>query len=367
MRAQYLLVIPVAILFVFGVVMIFNTTSAEILDCSLSQNAHYPFMRQLLYGTLGVIGAALCYQWGFRRLLQAAPELLALLSLLLIAVFIPGLGIMANGSRRWVGMAGWSVQPSEVVKYVLPLFVIGKLPELRARLCWKTILKVFAILCIPLGLILLEPNNGTLAVMGCTLMVVAFLSGIPARFWAIPAAAVLAIASAFACTLPYAQARIQNYLHPERDIMGKGHQPYQAKVASGSGGVWGKGPGKSLQKLSYLPESQNDYIGAIFAEEYGFFGVMLLVALYGWLTLLGVSIAMRARDDLALYAAAAITFLLGFQAFLNLGVVSGLLPSTGLNLPFFSQGGSSLMANMAAVGLLMDIARESDARVEAAA
>ena len=142
------------------------------------------------------------------------------------------------------------------------------------------------------------------------------------------------------------------YLNPELDIRGRGHQPYQAKIAAGSGKLMGKGPGNSLQKLSYLPEAQNDYIAAIYAEEFGFLGMIVLITLYMLVAYFGFSVAISTADQVGLCVAASFTFLISFQAFMNLGVVSGLLPSTGLNLPFFSQGGSSLIVNMMAISLI---------------
>jgi cell division protein FtsW len=153
--------------------------------------------------------------------------------------------------------------------------------------------------------------------------------------------------------------RIKVYMNPEYDLKGKGHQPYQAKIAAGSGGLLGKGLGESLQKLEYLPEARSDYIAAIFAEESGFVGMTGLILLYMTIGFCGFSIAQRAKDADGFYVAAIFTFLICFQAFLNLGVVSGLLPSKGTNLPFFSQGGSSLLANMMALCVLLNVAHQS--------
>ena len=146
-------------------------------------------------------------------------------------------------------------------------------------------------------------------------------------------------------------------MHPELDLKGRGHQPYQAKIAAGSGRLLGKGPGNGLQKLSYLPEAQNDYIAAIYAEEFGFVGMMALITLYLILASIGFYIAFQCGDRGGYYLASCAAFLISLQAFLNLGVVSGLLPSTGLNLPLFSQGGSSLMANIAGLSLLFSVAK----------
>jgi len=157
--------------------------------------------------------------------------------------------------------------------------------------------------------------------------------------------------------MPHVSDRIHVYLHPESDLRGKGHQPHQAKIAAGSGELWGKGLGESLQKLEYLPEARSDYIAAIFAEECGFMGMLGLIFLYMLIGFCGFYIANSALDREGFYIASIFTFLLCFQAFLNLGVVSGLLPSKGTNLPFFSQGGSSLLANMMGVCVILNIGR----------
>lgn len=210
-------------------------------------------------------------------------------------------------------------------------------------------------LCIPLFLILVEPNNGTVGVIVTTLVMLFLLTEIPLKYWALPLVVVGIAGVGFASQLPYVKGRLQVYMNPELDIRGKGHQPHQAKIASGSGGLLGKGPGNSWQKLSYLPEAQNDYIGAIYAEEFGFLGIMLLICLYMSFATIGFYTAGQSSDPGGFYLAAAVTFLIAFQAFMNLGVVSGLLPSTGLNLPLFSQGGSSLIANFTGLGILQSI------------
>jgi len=174
-------------------------------------------------------------------------------------------------------------------------------------------------------------------------------------YWALPLL-VIVIAGGFAASkMPHVKNRIRIYLHPELDLLGKGHQPYQAKIAVGSGKLFGRGLGESLQKLDYLPEARSDYIAAIYAEEFGFIGIIFLIVLYMVISYCGFSIATNAYDYKGFYMASIITFLIAFQAFLNLGVVSGLLPSKGVTLPFFSQGGSSLFVNVLAVFLLLSV------------
>jgi cell division protein FtsW len=357
MQLSQQLVLAVSILYVLGLVMIFNTSSAEALDLFLQGSTHHALLKQLFYGILGICGAYGLYQLGHKWLIEKSPIILAGATILLVCVFIPGLGISANGARRWVNIFGMSLQPSEFVKYIAPAYFIYRLQKIEGSLQLKAFAAIVAVIAIPIGLILLEPNNGTAAVVCSVIAVVCFLAKVPFRFWAIPFLCFVFIGAIFAMQLPYVSRRIQVYLHPELDLRGKGHQPHQAKIAAGSGGLFGKGPGKSLQKLSYLPEAQNDYIAAIFAEEFGFAGMLLLCLLYGWLGICSFGIALGAKDQESLYLAAVVSFLFTFQAFLNLGVVCSLVPSTGLNLPFFSQGGSSLLANVAGVGLLLSIAK----------
>lgn len=351
------LVVAASILYVLGLVMIFNTSSAEAIDLALYGNTHNALFKQMLYTLLGAGSAYGLYRLGYKRLLALSPYALIGFSVLLLLVFVPGIGMKVNGARRWISIAKFSLQPSEFVKFVGPMFLIYGLSKIEGPVDLRAFCRLAMILAIPLGLIVLEPNNGTAAVFGCVCAVVCFLANVPWRFWFVPLVACAVFGAVLALQMPYVAKRIEVYLHPELDLKGKGHQPYQAKIAAGSGGVLGKGPGKSLQKLSYLPEAQNDYIAAIFAEEYGFLGVLFLVATYAWLGVVAFSIAIRSPDESGLYLGAIIAFLYTFQAFLNLGVVSGLVPPTGLNLPFFSQGGSSLIANVSALGILLSIDR----------
>jgi cell division protein FtsW len=179
-------------------------------------------------------------------------------------------------------------------------------------------------------------------------------------YWLLPVLFLGGLGTAAALQMPHVKHRIQVYLHPESDLLGKGHQPYQAKIATGSGELFGRGVGESLQKLNYLPEARSDYIAAIYAEELGFIGILFLVLLYLFIAYSGFHIAMKAGTKEGFYVASVITFLISFQAFINLGVVSGLLPSKGTNLPFFSQGGSSLLANCIAIALIMSTHKKKE-------
>lgn len=377
---RLLLILCVSAIFVMGLVMIFNTTSAELLDLfsaragtrnfsehsvsthtensklTSSWHTHQALFKQIFYACIGFCLAALVLKIGYRRLLEFSPHLLIFFSFLLILTLIPGIGKEVNGSKRWLVIAGFSLQPSEFVKYLVPAYMIHYLSFRNpSEMPFKAFLQLIGRLAIPVVLILIEPNNGTAGVIFVVIMIMCVLSCIRFKYWALPLFALMVIGALSAYHLPYISARLKVYLHPEFDLKGKGHQPYQAKIAAGSGQLLGFGPGNSLQKLSYLPEAQNDYIAAIYAEEFGFLGVVCLILLYMLIGYTGFFIAHEAESREGFYLAAVITFIICFQAFMNLGVVSGLLPSTGLNLPFFSQGGTSLIANIMGLGLLMDM------------
>lgn len=355
---RLLLLLCVSSIFVMGLVMIFNTSSAEILDHALTRSTHQALFKQILYAFIGMGLALGVWYGGYQRVIAWSPYLLGFLTFLLVLVLIPGIGREVNGSKRWIGLGGIYFQPSEFVKYMLPAYMIHRLLLINPlELTFKSFLKLIGVLVVPIFLILIEPNNGTASVMGLIIVVVCILARIHFKYWALPLLILMIIGGISAYQLPYVTARLNVYLHPELDLKGKGHQPYQAKIAAGSGKLLGRGPGNSLQKLSYLPEAQNDYIAAIYAEEFGFVGVLCLIILYMIIGHIGFFIAYAAVDRGGFYLASVITFIFCFQAFMNLGVVSGLLPSTGLNLPFFSQGGTSLMANIMGLGLLMDITR----------
>lgn len=355
---RLILLITVTMIFAIGLIMIFSTTSAEVLDHDLDKSTHTSLVRQMMFAFVGAGLTCIIWKIGYRNIISLSPELLIFFTFLLILALIPGVGREVNGSKRWITLAGLSFQPSEFVKYLVPAFLINRFlqtdPSLMSA---KEFFKDLGIVAVPMLLILIEPNNGTFAVIGTGVMVLCFLARVSFKYWALPLLLFSLVGGVFAYNMPYVTARLRVYFHPELDIRGKGHQPYQAKIAAGSGEIFGKGPGNSLQKLSYLPEAQNDYIAAIYAEEFGFVGVITLITLYMTVGLLGFYIAFQTKDLGGFYLASVITFLICFQAFLNLGVVSGLLPSTGLNLPLFSQGGTSLMANIVAIGLLFNISK----------
>ncbi|MBI3236967.1 MAG: cell division protein FtsW, partial [Chlamydiales bacterium] len=306
---------------------------------------------------IGVVGAFGVWFIGYRNLLKMSRPLLIGATFLLLLVFLPGVGLQINGAHRWINLFGNSFQPSEFVKFLIPLFYIQRLLEAKEEISLKRFLQILLQMSIPMGLILIEPDNGTVAIIITTLVALFILTRLKWVYWALPLLLLCICGGIIASRMPHVSDRIRIYLHPEEDLRGKGHQPYQAKIAAGSGKLWGKGIGESLQKLEYLPEARSDYIAAIFAEECGFIGIIGLIFLYMLIGFCGFHIAFRAQDVEGFYVAAIFTFLICLQAFLNLGVVSGLLPSKGTNLPFFSQGGSSLISHIMGVCVILNVAK----------
>lgn len=357
-RAGIVAASAVAILFSMGLLMVFNTTSAEILDRSLEMNVHLALFKQIAYGLAGLCLGIAVFQIGYEPFLRSSWILLVITTVLLICTFIPGIGQTINGARRWIGAFGVTFQPSELIKILLPAFYIRWFLSQKGQISFQAFIKMLATACIPIALILLEPDNGTTAILLSLLVVLFFLTRIRLSYWALPLTLLVVVGGVAAYNMPHVPDRIRIYLHPELDLRGKGHQPHQAKIAAGSGRLLGRGFGESLQKLNYLPEARSDYIAAIYAEETGFIGMLAMIGLYMMVTCGGFLVALRAREKEGFYFASILTFLISIQAFLNLGIVSGLLPSKGMTLPFFSQGGSSLIVHIVALFLLLDIARK---------
>ncbi|MBI3508106.1 MAG: cell division protein FtsW [Chlamydiia bacterium] len=360
-RIAIWLITSVALIFSLGLVMIYNTTAAEIIDHLDTASLHAALVKQGLYGCVGLGLGWIAYSCGYEWILRHSVFLLILTTVLLILVFIPGIGLHINGARRWIGLFGYSFQPSESVKILIPAVYIHWVTKRETAIDFAAFFKLLAAFAIPMGLILMEPDTGT-TILICTLLVALFfLTRIRLFYWGVPLAILVGLGVVVASQMPHVRSRLQVYLHPELDLRGKGHQPHQAKIAAGSGQLFGRGIGESLQKLNYLPEARSDYIAAIYAEETGFIGILLLIGLYASLGLAGIFIALGAKDREGFLLAAILTFSIAIQSFLNLGIVSTLLPSKGMTLPFFSQGGTSLMVNLIALFILLDIARKTEA------
>jgi len=344
-----------AILFCLGLMMVFNTTSAEIIDRAAGESTSLSLIKQIVYGGIGILAGIYLLQIDAQSLIRASNLFYVLSVIMLILVFLPVVGQQINGAHRWIGVGSFTFQPSEFVKIVLPLFTINAFQNREKPLLFKHFITILALLFLPIVLILFEPDNGTAGVLIATLIMMLYLMKVRWVYWALPLMVFMSFGAFFASKMKHVVDRIQVYLNPELDLLGKGHQPYQAKIAAGSGGLFGRGFGESLQKMSYLPEARSDYIAAIYAEEFGFLGMLFLLLLYMAIGYFGFRIATQAKTRHGFYLATTLSFLLTFQAFLNLGVVSGLLPSKGTNLPLFSHGGSSLVMNLISIFLIVRV------------
>lgn len=358
-KNSFFLLACILLLFSVGSLMVFNTSSGEILDRHLNISTHQSFIKQLAYAMVSLMAALFLGYIGYRPLFRWSPYLFFATTLLLIAVYIPGIGREINGAKRWIAVGSFSFQPSEFMKGAMPLYFIYLFFQKEQKLNFKRFYTIMLLFLVPFFLIIMEPDNGTAAILMMVMIALFFLLKIRLSYWLLPMLFVGGMGVLFASQMPYVKKRIEVYLHPEGDLLGKGHQPYQAKIAAGSGKIFGRGLGESLQKLNYLPEARSDYIAAIYAEEFGFVGILFLVVLYMVIGYSGFRIASKAEDKEGFYLATILTFLISFQAFLNLGVVSGLLPSKGTNLPFFSQGGTSLIANTLAITMIISISNQT--------
>lgn len=345
-----------------GLVMLFSASYA-VADADFGDGLYY-FKRQIIWVAVGLVGFGLLVHSPLRQVLAIADWiLLALLGLILLTI-IPGLGTTINGANRWISLGSYALlQPSEIIKPFLVLQsarVFGQWERLSnsTRIVW---LGIFAAV---IAGILLQPNLSTAALCGMVLWLVALAAGLPYFHLGATAIAGLAAATISVSIKEYQRERIMSFLNPWADPMGNGYQLTQSLMAIGSGGFGGSGYGLSQQKLFYLPIQYTDFIFAVYAEEFGFIGSMLLLLLLAAYATLGLKVALKAINPVHRLVAIGVVVLLVGQSLLNIGVATGALPTTGLPFPFFSYGGNSMIASLLLAGLLIRIAREgSEAKV----
>ena len=324
---------------------------------------HY-LIRHALYLGLGVGAAALVLHLPLALWERASPYLLMAGMLLLGLVFLPGIGHEVNGSARWLRVGPLTFQPSEAMKLGVILYLSGYLVRRsgQVRDSLAGFVKPVAVLLGISALILLEPDFGSAVVLFVTALAMLFLAGVPFTLFLSMAAAVAAALGGIALLEPYRVARLISFTNPWADPFGSGFQLTQALIATGRGGWFGVGLGEGVQKLFYLPEAHTDFLFAVLAEELGFAGVIGVVALFAFVGLRAIRIGRRAEaagQPFGAYVAYGIGLLVVLQAFLNIGVNLGLLPTKGLPLPLMSYGGTSLLATCTGIGLLLRVARES--------
>jgi cell division protein FtsW len=350
-------------LLAFGVVMVFSASSTTSLLGDSGDGAYY-LKRTVLFGAIGLLVMRLLSVRGVRILRPLTGVLLAVSFGLCAAVLVPGIGMEVNGSRAWIGAGMFQIQPSELMKLALILYGAHLLAT-RAKMVKGGIGPLMPFLGIAgFGLALVVAGDlGTALVTALAIGALLVASGARMRDLGLLAAGVAGVALIAVMIEPYRMSRITTFLDPGGDPGGAGFQLIQAKIALGSGGLFGTGLGESLQKAFYLPEAHTDMIAAVIGEELGLMGIAALVGLYGMFGYAGLRIAQNARDRYSKLLAAGLTSLVLVQALVNLLAVFGMAPLTGVPLPFVSYGNASMLVMLAAVGLLLNIANPRGARL----
>ena len=313
-------------------------------------------LRQLLWLAGGSVAMLTALIFDYRRLERSAFVVYVLVLLAVLAV--PVLGRVGGGSRRWIPLGPVSIQPSEFMKLGLVLVLARHFARSYERgLGLGAAVVPMLLTAVPAAAILAQPDLGTVAVLGIVSLTMLMLGGIRLRWFVLLGVAVAVAAPvAWPHLKVYQQKRILTFVHPEMDPRGAGYHVLQSKIAVGSGMTWGKGFLRGTQnQLNFLPEQHTDFIFSVFAEEWGFVGALVLLALYLALVLRGIVIASRARDRFGVLLVLGLTAIVFWQAVINVGMTTGLLPVVGIPLPFFSYGGSSLLCLLIGVGLTMNV------------
>jgi cell division protein FtsW len=352
-------------LLAFGVVMVFSASSTTALLGKSGDSAFY-LKRTVVIGAIGLLVMRVMSVRGLRILRPLTPLLLAGSFFLLLAVLLPGVGVSTNGASRWIGVGPLQVQPSELAKLSLVLYgahLLAARPQMVRSI--RTLVPYLAMVGLASLLMVAEPDLGTAIVLCLATAALLVAAGMKIRQLALLAAAIGVVLLLAIAIEPYRMQRLTGFLNPTGDPSGAGFQAIQAKIALGSGGIFGVGLGQSLQKAFYLPEAHTDMIAAVIGEELGLAGISVLVGLFGLFGYAGLRAAQRARDRYAKLLAAGLTSLILIQAIVNLFAVLGLAPLTGVPLPFVSYGNSSLLVMLAATGLLLNVARGGSAAAPA--
>lgn len=353
--------IALLVLICIGLVMVYSASSASALLSD--ENPTGMLVRQGAFAVLALAVFAVLAHVDPTKLLRLGKPALLLSIGLLVLVLIPGFGIEANGARSWLGAGPVQMQPSEFAKLAVILFLAGYLAKNADHLhTWEGLKIPIGIMVAMAVLLILEPDLGTAIVLLGTAFLMLVLAGVPARMLAALAGLGVSLAVIATVAAPYRMARFSSFLDPWSDPEGRGFQVTQAQLALGSGGVSGVGLGNGMQKVNYLPEAHTDMIIATIGEEIGLIGVIGVIALIGAVIWSGYRIALSTPDPRLRLLAAGLVAVISIQAVVNLGAVLGLLPVTGVPLPFVSYGGSSLVVLTAASGILVAIGRRSRAR-----
>lgn len=359
--AQVIVVILVALLNIIGLAMVLSVSSVT---ATIEGNdTWYYFVRQSLWIALGTVALVVLRSVDYHIWRRVVPLALVVTFAMLAAVLVPGVGITVNGARRWLGAGPVTVQPTELFKLTMLIYTADLMAR-RSHLLGdsrKTMVPVLAVFAAGALLIMVQPDLGSVIVAGGITTAVLFAGGVRLAPLAGVAATGFVIASILAVAAPYRRARLLAFIDPWESPESIGYQNIQSLVGIAGGGVTGVGIGEGRVKWGYLPEADTDFIFAVVAEEMGLVGSLLVLALFVLIAVMGIRIALRAPDRFGTLVAIGIVVWLVTQAIVNIGAVIGVLPITGIPLPFVSRGGTSLMVGMAAVGLLLQVGRQGRA------
>ena len=358
-RADRLFLLLFGILVAFGLIML-TSASAPTGYAKFADNFFF-IKKQLLFGLLPGLVLFLILARIKHTTLQRFSGLFYMFAItLLVLVFIPGVGVVINRSRSWLDVFGFSFQPSELAKLAIIIILAKLLSEGRDLRDWKNgLLPVLALIAPAVLLVAAQPDVGTLSIMVVVIFAMLYLASTPKIYLVILGLMGVAAFAVLLLVSPYGVDRLTTFLHPELDPQGIGYQINQAHLAVGSGGFWGMGLGHSRQKFQYLPEVQADSIFAVIAEEMGMLVTSGLIILIVMITLRGFKIAKGAPDAFGRLLGAGIMIWFIWQSFLNIGTIVGLLPLTGVPLPFVSHGGSAMMIGLASIGIMASLSKES--------
>lgn len=348
------LVIIMVLLAVFGMLMIY---SASMYTAEIRYGDKFYFVKKQFLGfLLGIAGFLLASTFDYHRFYKIRWWVIGVSIGLLVLVFVPGIGITSNGARRWIGVGGFSLQSSEVAKFGFVLFSASYLAKNHKKMKeFRTVLPLLLVGGVVCLLVLLEPNLSVTLCIGMVLVGMLFIGGIRLKHFLWIAIPALALVPVLIIIEPYRLSRLMAFLNPWANPKEEGFQLIQSLYSLGGGGLFGVGLFNSRQKYLFLPFSESDFIFSIIGEEWGFVGCLMLCVIYLLFILEGVKIAYRAKDRLGAYLAGGITMLIATQLLINIAVVTGSIPPTGIPLPFISAGGTSLSVFMTAVGVLCNV------------
>lgn len=346
------LLITVVILVIFGLVMVYDASVVQGLK-DFSDSSYY-IRQQIVWVVVGILSMIFFSQLDYKKLKFFSLPLILSSFLLLIAVFLPGLGVSGGGAHRWLNLGSITIQPAEIIKLSGVIFLAAIFDKGTRFLPFLILVSAVTIVTA-----VFQKDLGSSIVFVATVAILYFASGAP--FWHFLLSLLLALAALFALifTSAYRSKRILAFLDPFSDPQGFTYHISQVLIALGSGGLFGLGLGHSRQKFEYIPQVSTDSIFGIVGEELGFLGAIFLIGLFAFLVVRGFEVAKNCGDNFGKILALGLTSWLGVQAVINLSSMTALLPLTGIPLPFISYGGSALVANLTAVGILLNISKQA--------